>query len=102
MPRTLEQLTCRGGSADRTAVFVVPHKQRKFLITIDKTVPADLDIHLVCDNYGTHKTPAIKAWLAKNPRFHMPVTLSRCPPAPGKPTWGKENCPCPLSTVAHF
>ena len=40
---------------------------KKFLITIDKTVPAELDIHLVCDNYGTHKTPAIKAWLASIP-----------------------------------
>ncbi|SMC89729.1 IS630 family transposase [Lentzea albidocapillata] len=47
---------------------------RKFLITIDKTVPAGLDVHLVCDNYGTHKTAAIKAWLAKHPRFHMHFT----------------------------
>lgn len=47
---------------------------RKFLITIDKTVPAELDVHLVCDNYGTHKTPAIKTWLAKHPRFHMHFT----------------------------
>jgi transposase len=47
---------------------------RKFLITIDKNVPAELDVHLVCDNYGTHKTPAIKAWLAKHPRFHMHFT----------------------------
>jgi transposase len=47
---------------------------RKFLITIDKTVPAELDVHLVCDNYGTHKTPTIKAWLAKHPRFHMHFT----------------------------
>jgi transposase len=47
---------------------------KKFLITIDKTVPAELNVHLVCDNYGTHKTPAIKAWLAKHPRFHMHFT----------------------------
>ena len=47
---------------------------KKFLITIDKTVPAELDIHLVCDNYGTHKTPAIKAWLARHPRFHLHFT----------------------------
>ena len=47
---------------------------KKFLITIDKTVPADLDIHLVCDNYGTHKTPAITAWLARHPRFNMHFT----------------------------
>jgi transposase len=47
---------------------------KKFLITIDKTVPAELEVHLVCDNYGTHKTPAIKTWLAKHPRFHMHFT----------------------------
>ena len=47
---------------------------KKFLITIDKTVPAELDIHLICDNYGTHKTPAIRAWLARHPRFHMHFT----------------------------
>jgi transposase len=47
---------------------------RKFLITIDKTVPAELDVHLICDNYGTHKTPAIRAWLAKHPRFHLHFT----------------------------
>ncbi len=47
---------------------------KKFLITIDKTVSADLGIHLVCDNYGTHKTPAVKAWLARHPRFHLHFT----------------------------
>ena len=31
-------------------------------------------MHLVCDNYGTHKTPAINAWLARHPRFHMHFT----------------------------
>jgi transposase len=47
---------------------------KKFLIKIDKTVPAELDVHLVCDNYATHKTPAIRDWLAKHPRFHMHFT----------------------------
>jgi transposase len=47
---------------------------RKFLVTIDKAVPTGLDIHLICDNYGTHKTPAIRAWLAKHPRFHLHFT----------------------------
>lgn len=47
---------------------------KKFLATIDKTVPAELDVHLICDNYGTHKTPAIKAWLARHPRFHIHFT----------------------------
>jgi transposase len=47
---------------------------KKFLITIDKAVPTELDVHLVCDNYGTHKTPAVRAWLARHPRFHMHFT----------------------------
>lgn len=47
---------------------------RKFLTAIDKAVPADLDVHLICDNYGTHKTPIIKAWVARHPRFHMHFT----------------------------
>ena len=47
---------------------------RKFLATIDKTVPLALDVHLICDNYGTHKTPAIKAWLTRHPRFHVHFT----------------------------
>jgi transposase len=47
---------------------------RKFLVTIDHRVPAELDVHLIVDNYGTHKTPAIKAWLAHHPRFHMHFT----------------------------
>ena len=47
---------------------------KKFLTTIDKAVPADLDVHLICDNFATHKTPAINAWLANHPRFHMHFT----------------------------
>ena len=47
---------------------------RKFLGTIDRAVPADLDVHLVLDNYQTHKTDLIKRWLAKRPRFHLHFT----------------------------
>ena len=47
---------------------------RKFLITIDKAVPDELDIHLVCDNYATHKTEMINTWLARHPRFHIHFT----------------------------
>lgn len=43
----------------------------QFLRTIEASVPAALDIHLVMDNYGTHKTPAIKNWLARHPRFQV-------------------------------
>jgi transposase len=47
---------------------------RKFLQTVDANVPAKLDIHLILDNYGTHKTPAIRRWLASHPRFHVHFT----------------------------
>jgi transposase len=47
---------------------------RKFLVTIDKNVPAGLDVHLVCDNLATHKTPEIQAWLARHPRFTIHFT----------------------------
>jgi transposase len=47
---------------------------RKFLDTIEANVPANLTIHLVLDNYGTHKTARIRRWLAKRPRFHVHFT----------------------------
>ena len=47
---------------------------KKFLTKIDTEVPADLDVHLICDNYGTHKTPAVRTWLAQHPRFHVHFT----------------------------
>jgi transposase len=46
----------------------------RFLKTIDTNTPADLDLHLICDNYGTHKTPAVDRWLASHPRFHLHFT----------------------------
>jgi transposase len=47
---------------------------RHFLDTIEAAVPADLDVHLVLDNYGTHKSPTIQRWLAKRPRFILHFT----------------------------
>ena len=47
---------------------------RKFLDQIDSSVPKNLDVHLIMDNYGTHKTPIIHRWLAKRPRFHIHFT----------------------------
>jgi len=46
----------------------------RFLRTIEANVPSKLDIHLVMDNYGTHKTDTIKRWLAARPRFHVHFT----------------------------
>ncbi|MGQ0766735.1 MAG: IS630 family transposase [Gemmatimonadota bacterium] len=53
------------------------HRHQEFLAflrDIDANVPAHLDVHLVVDNYGTHKHAKVKAWLAKRPRFHMHFT----------------------------
>jgi len=47
---------------------------RKFLDTIENNVPLELDIHVVLDNYGTHKTAIIRNWFAKRPRFHAHFT----------------------------
>jgi transposase len=47
---------------------------RSFLETIDREVPQELEIHLILDNYGTHKTPLIHRWLARHPRFHLHFT----------------------------
>lgn len=47
---------------------------RKFLDTIEEAVPRNLDVHLIMDNYGTHKTVLIRRWLMKRPRFHVHFT----------------------------
>lgn len=47
---------------------------KKFLAKLDKAVPADVDVHLICDNYGTHKAPTVRKWLEAHPRFHMHFT----------------------------
>jgi transposase len=65
--------------ADGTVISELHHRHRaiefrKFLISIDKAVPAGLDVHLVCDNYATHNTPEIRAWLARHPRFCVHFT----------------------------
>jgi transposase len=47
---------------------------RKFLDEIEANVPQGLNVHLVMDNYATHKTPLIRSWLAKRPRWHVHLT----------------------------
>lgn len=47
---------------------------RAFLNTVEAHVPEDLDVHIVMDNVATHKTPAIRAWFAKRPRWHVHLT----------------------------
>ncbi len=53
---------------------------RQFLNRIEAAVPSDLDVHLILDNYATHKTPAIHRWLLRHPRFHLHFT-------PNSPSW---------------
>ena len=66
-------------TADGTVITSLHRRHRatefkKFLTKIDDQVPADLDIHLICDNYGTHKHPVIKTWLDSHPRVHLHFT----------------------------
>ena len=46
----------------------------KFLRLIDQTIPPDRQLHLICDNYATHKHPNVQRWLARHPRFHLHFT----------------------------
>ena len=65
---------------------------RKFLDTLDAAVPAELDVHLIVDNYGTHKTALIRRWLAKRPRVHLHFTPCQRPPIEshsGSPIWSQ-------------
>jgi transposase len=53
------------------------HRHQEFLAFlrhIEANVPEHLDVHLICDNYGTHKHARVKAWLARRPRFHLHFT----------------------------
>ena len=53
------------------------HRQQEFLQflkLIDQQVPSDLDVHLILDNYATHKTDAVKKWFLKHPRYHAHFT----------------------------
>jgi transposase len=66
-------------TADRSVISSLHRKHRaaefrRFLAKIDSQVPEGLDVHLICDNYQTHKTPAVRNWLAAHPRFHMHFT----------------------------
>ena len=93
MPTTPARMThdyVRHGTTSLFAAYdiasgsVIAHHYRRhrhqeflrFLKLIDAAVPKDLDLHLVLDNYATHKTPAVKAWLLKHPRFHLHFTAT--------------------------
>ena len=91
MPTTPARMThdyIRHGTTSLFAAFdissgsVIAHHYRRhrhqeflrFLKVIDAAVPRDLDLHLVLDNYATHKTPKVKEWLIRHPRFHLHFT----------------------------
>ncbi len=59
----------------------------KFLRTIDREVPEELAVHLICDNYATHKHQSVRAWLDKHPRFEL---HSPRPPRRGS-TWSNAG-----------
>jgi transposase/transcriptional regulator with XRE-family HTH domain len=66
-------------TADGTVISSLHRRHRaiefkRFLTKIDAEVPDDLTVHLVCDNYGTHKSPTVAKWLRAHPRFHMHFT----------------------------
>ena len=50
----------------------------EFLRQIDKETPRKLDLHLILDNYGTHKHPKVREWLKNHPRFHLHFTPTSC------------------------
>ena len=76
LDRSQPMLPMRPGQAARRSRFP-RHRAaefRKFLDEIEANVPGGLDIHLVMDNYATHKTQLIRDWLAKRPRWHVHLT----------------------------
>jgi len=65
--------------ADGTVISELHRRHRaaeylKFLRSIDKAVPPELDVHIACDNLSAHKTPAVNEWISRRPRFHVHVT----------------------------
>ena len=50
----------------------------RFLKRIDQQTPSPLDLHLIVDNYGTHKHPSVERWLRRHPRFHLHFTPTSC------------------------
>jgi transposase len=79
------------------------HRSReflRFLDTIDHAVASELDIHLILDNYGTHKTAQARRWFARHPRFHY---ISRPPAPPGSTWWsgGSQRSQKQIKRGAH-
>src|SRR5689334_5830859 len=89
-------------TADGTVISSLHRRHRtaefkKFLTKIDSAVPAHLQVHLIADNYGTHKAPAIKTWLAGHPA--SPWTTPR--PTPAGSTRSNAGSPTSLKTCSN-
>ena len=69
--------------ADGTVIGLVKKRHRhqeflEFLRQMDRETPRKLDLHLILDNYGTHKHPKVREWLEKHPRFQLHFTPTSC------------------------
>ena len=73
-PRCLRRSTSRPVSCQQFHQRQRSIEFRQFLDAVDAAVPRHLDVHLIMDNYGTHKTPLIRNWFAKRPRVHVHFT----------------------------
>ena len=86
MPQVLLRFMKRWGSlfaalniADGTVISTCMKKHRhqewiRFLNLIRRSTPADKEVHIICDNYATHKHAKVKAWQKRNPQFHFHFT----------------------------
>ena len=77
-----------------TTLFAALIAAKAKSVTLDATVARPLDVHVICDNYRTHKTKEVQAWLAKHPRFRMHYTP---PPRPGLISWSGCSPKSPAS-----
>ena len=73
-PRCLQRLTLPPAKLPVGSIGVIAGASFCSFCYVDERVPKKLEVHLVMDNYGTHKTPTVKRWLARNPRFHVHFT----------------------------
>jgi transposase len=91
--------------ADGTVISSIHRRHRaiefkKFLAKIDTEIPDGLDVHLVCDNYGTHKTAAINAWLARHPRASTCTSPQPAPAGSTRSSAGSASSPKSSSAAA--
>src|SRR5215472_5046416 len=67
-------IICRAKSSAHTAQKLTHRQWLEFLKQIDREIPLSQHIHIILDNYSTHKHPVVKRWLARHPRFELHFT----------------------------